>query len=55
MQLYAQAEEMIVADAPWVPLWHSVDYLLTKPYVKGAVYAAAIFPWLSNVYVEETD
>jgi ABC-type oligopeptide transport system substrate-binding subunit len=53
MQLYAQAEETIVADAPWVPLWHSVDYVLTKPYVKGAVYAAAIFPWLSNVSLEQ--
>jgi ABC-type transport system substrate-binding protein len=53
MQLYTTAEEMIVADAPWVPLWHSVDYVLTKPYVKGAVYAAAIFPWLSNVYIEQ--
>jgi oligopeptide transport system substrate-binding protein len=53
MQLYAQVEEMIVADAPWVPLWNSVDYILTKPYVKGAVYAAAIFPWLSGVYIEQ--
>jgi len=53
MQLYKQAEAMIVADAPWVPLWHSVDYVLTKPYVRGAVYAAAIFPWLSNVYIEK--
>jgi oligopeptide transport system substrate-binding protein len=51
-QLYVQAEEIIIADAPWVPLWHSVDYVLTKPYVKGATYAAAIFPWLSNVYIE---
>ncbi len=53
MQLYLQAEELIVADAPWVPLWHGVDYVLTKPYVKGAVHAAAIFPWLSNVYIEQ--
>ncbi len=55
MQLYKQAEEIVVADAPWVPLWHSVDYVLTKPYVKGVVYAAAIFPWLSSVYIEKTD
>lgn len=55
MQLYKQAEEIIVADAPWVPLWHSVDYVLTKSYVKGAVYTAATFPWLSNVYIEEED
>jgi oligopeptide transport system substrate-binding protein len=52
-QLYLQAEEMIVADAPWVPLWHSVDYVLTRPYVKGAAYAAAIFPWLASVYIEK--
>jgi len=52
MQLYMDAEEIIIADAPWVPLWNSVDYVLTKPYVKGAVYSAAIFPWLSNVYIE---
>ncbi len=53
MNLYRQAEEMIIADAPWVPLWHSADYVLTKPYVRGAAHAAAIFPWLSNVSVEE--
>ncbi|MGC8787945.1 MAG: peptide ABC transporter substrate-binding protein, partial [Anaerolineae bacterium] len=52
MDLYKQAEEIIVTEAPWVPLWHSVDYVLTKPYVKGATYAAAIFPWLSTVYIE---
>jgi len=53
MQLYKQAEEIIVAEAPWVPLWHSVNYVLTKPYVKGAVYAPSIFPWLSKVYIEQ--
>jgi ABC-type oligopeptide transport system substrate-binding subunit len=52
LALYRQAEELIVADAPWVPLWHGVDYVLTKPHVKGATYAAAIFPWLSQVYIE---
>jgi len=52
MALYQQAEALIVADAPWVPLWHDVDYVLTKPYVKGAVYSSAIFPWLSNVRIE---
>ncbi len=52
MELYKQVEEIIVTEAPWVPLWHSVDYVLTKPYVKGATYAAAIYPWLSTVYLE---
>ncbi len=53
LQLYQQVEQLIAADAPWVPLWHSVDYVLTKPYVEGAVYAAAIFPWLSQVQVSD--
>ena len=52
MLLYAEAEEMIVSDAPWVPLWHSVEYVLTKPYVLGVNHAAAIFPWLCDVYLE---
>ena len=53
MGLYKQAEELIVADAPWLPLWHSVDYVLTKPYVQGAVYAPAIYPWLSAVHIDD--
>ncbi len=53
MELYRQAEEIVVADAPWVPLWHSVDYVLTKPHVRDAVLAAAIFPWLAGVDLEQ--
>jgi ABC-type oligopeptide transport system substrate-binding subunit len=53
MRLYNQAEAQIVQDAPWVPLWHNVSYVLTKPYVKGAVYSPAIFPWLKHVSLQE--
>lgn len=52
IELYKQAEQAIVTDAPWLPLWHSVDYVLTKPYVKGATFAGAIYPWLRTVYIE---
>ncbi len=52
MQLYQEAEALIVQDAAWVPLWHGRDYMLTKPYVKGAVYSASIRPWLKDVYLE---
>lgn len=31
-QLYQQAEQIIVDDCPWVPLYHSVDYVLVKRY-----------------------
>jgi len=53
MGLYQQAEEIIVMDAPWVPLWHTVNFVLTKPHVHGDVYAASIFPWLRHVYIEQ--
>jgi ABC-type oligopeptide transport system substrate-binding subunit len=52
MQLYAEAERDIIADAPWVPLWHTVDYVLAKPYVKGGIPAAAIIPWLNSVRID---
>ena len=53
LALYRQAEELIVGGAPWLPLWHSVDYVLTKPYVLGAEYAPAIYPWLSAVRIND--
>ena len=53
MRLYQRAEELVMEDAPWVPLWHGVDYVLTKPYVKGAHYAASIFPWLSSIHIQQ--
>lgn len=51
--LFLEAESLIVSDAPWVPLWNSVDYVLTKPYVKGVVHSAAIFPWLTSVSIQQ--
>lgn len=35
LQLYRQAEEIIVQDAPWVPLYHPYLYILYQPWVKG--------------------
>ncbi len=34
-EYYQQAEALIMADAPVIPLYHQVEYLLVKPYVKG--------------------
>jgi ABC-type oligopeptide transport system substrate-binding subunit len=34
MATYAQIEERILKDHPAVPLYHSVQYTLVKPYVK---------------------
>jgi oligopeptide transport system substrate-binding protein len=35
MAIYAQVEERILNDFPVVPLYHSVRYVLVKPYVKN--------------------
>ena len=33
--LYRQAEQQIIADAPVIPLYHDIEYMLVKPYVQG--------------------
>jgi ABC-type transport system substrate-binding protein len=32
---YGKAEEMIVADAPWVFLWHKTDFTIRQPWIKN--------------------
>lgn len=34
-QLYQQAEQAILADAPIIPIHHDVEHMLIKPYVRG--------------------
>jgi len=33
--LYAQAETVVIDEAPWVFLWHRTDHFLAQPWVKG--------------------
>jgi ABC-type transport system substrate-binding protein len=51
--LYRQAEQIIVDEAPWVPLAHGVEYWLTKPYVKGMIYPPMIIPKLKYVSINK--
>ena len=37
IQMYQQAEQMIVNEAPVLFTVHSLSYMLVKPYVKGFV------------------
>jgi oligopeptide transport system substrate-binding protein len=53
MELYQQAEEMILEDAPIVPLTHDADYWLTKPYVDGMIYPPVIIPKLKYVSINK--
>ncbi len=54
MDLYYQAENLIVNDAPWIPLDFGEDYLLVKPYVKGVRLSVGVAPWLRNISLEGT-
>ncbi|MBI2863821.1 MAG: peptide ABC transporter substrate-binding protein [Chloroflexi bacterium] len=49
LKLYQQAEQLIVNDAPWVPLFFTKSYLLVKPYVEGFVPAPMVIPFFKDV------
>jgi oligopeptide transport system substrate-binding protein len=51
MALYAEAERLILSDAPWVTLTHGYAYYLVKPYVRGFRGNAALHPWLCDIYI----
>ena len=51
MAMYHQVEQMIVTDAPWIPLDYGEDIQLIKPYVKGVEFSMAVAPWLSKVWI----
>ena len=51
---YQEIERLILADAPWIPLWHGGEqYLLVKPSVKDYHQTPLIIPKLRYVYIEE--
>ena len=52
MSYYQQAEEIIIADAPWIPLYHGTEYVLIKPYVKGLSITSQGMYFLENAYLE---
>ena len=55
-RLYNQVEQMIVDDAPWVPLWYSGErYLLVKPYVHDYYLTPLYIPRLRYVYLTDED
>lgn len=48
LQLYGQAEQKIVDDVPWIPLFHGLDYTLVKPYLSGFTVTAQGSYFLRN-------
>ena len=53
LELYQQAEQLLVEDAACLPLWFAENYVLVKPYVKGYILSPMGFAGLNKVSVEE--
>ena len=50
--LYRQAEQIIVDEAPWIPLWYTGEqYSLIKPYVHDYKLTQLIIPKYRFVYM----
>ena len=53
-RLYNQVEQMIIDDAPWVPLWYSGErYVLIKPKVRDYELSQLYIPRLRYVYFSD--
>lgn len=53
IKLYQQAEDIIIEDCPWIPLFHSKDHILVKPYVKGYLPMPLVIPIFKYIYIVE--
>jgi oligopeptide transport system substrate-binding protein len=53
MQMYSQAEQIIVNDAPAIFLDHSMSYTLVRPYIKGYVETAMGVPLLRYLGIDK--
>jgi oligopeptide transport system substrate-binding protein len=53
MALYQEAEEIIVDEAPWVPLYHGKSSYLVKPYVSGFEIPPFVIPNLRYVTIDQ--
>jgi len=52
-ELYQKAEQIIVNDAPWIPLFFATDYWVVKPYVKGYLVPPFVIPILKYVTLSQ--
>jgi oligopeptide transport system substrate-binding protein len=52
LELYREAEQTILLDAPCLPLWVDTNYILIKPYLKDYKLNPLGMPSLSKAYFE---
>ncbi|MEX0683965.1 MAG: peptide ABC transporter substrate-binding protein [Dehalococcoidia bacterium] len=51
LDLYQQAEELVMEDMPWIPLYHGQASYLVKPYVEGFEFPPFVIPNLRYVTI----
>jgi len=54
LAMYQQAEQLVVDEAPCLPLWHGTNYILVKPYVKDYELSPLGIPDLSRVHIDRS-
>ena len=52
LELYQQAEQILVNDAGCIPLWSGESYTLIKPYVHGYVHNPLGIVRLNTVWLD---
>jgi oligopeptide transport system substrate-binding protein len=52
LELYQQAEQILVSDAACLPLWYDQNYVLVKSYIKGYKLNSLGFAMLDGVSIE---
>jgi len=52
LEMYQQAEQMLIDDAACIPLWFGQNYILVKPRVQGYDLNPMGFAWLNEVSVK---
>jgi oligopeptide transport system substrate-binding protein len=53
LAMYQEAEQMVIDDAPCLPLFHGNNYILVKPYVKDYLLSPLGMADLSKVYIDK--
>ena len=53
LAMYQQAEQIVVDEAPCLPLWFGENYILVKSYIKGYELNPLGISDLSQVYIEQ--
>jgi oligopeptide transport system substrate-binding protein len=53
LALYQQTEQLILDDAPWIPLYYGREHWVVKPYVKDFIFPPIVIPKLRYASIEK--